>query len=139
MAEPRLPIFKALFICDDVVADRATNKVHVVGLFDTFRAAGTAPPYRLGKLCAFAQLTDWQGELELQVRIIDATTLEQILRSPPMRVNIPARSTLVHIPFRFRNCEFPAAGVFLVELYCNGVFIDDRRFQVLPSAHGNDT
>src|SRR5262249_25568004 len=94
------------------------------------------PPFRLPKLCVFTQFTDWRGEIELQVDVVRAANLEQAFFLPPLRIPVPSRTMLVHAPFSFCNFPFPTYGEYLVELFCNGEFVEDRRFHVLPSSSG---
>ena len=107
MSEQRLPLFKSIYLCDDAVADPASGKMHLIGLCEGFRPSNAQPPFRLRKLCALAQFTDWQGALELRAQIVSCRTLQQVIMTPTLRVNVPSRMTVVRAPLRFRDCLFP--------------------------------
>jgi hypothetical protein len=136
MAEIVMPIFSAVYLCDDMVRDTATGKTHLVGLFDAFRPVESQPPYVLRKLCVFTQLTDWQGSVDMRVDVARADTLDLILTSPPIRFQVPTRNTIVQVPIRFSAVAFDRYGDYLVELHCNGEFVQDRILHVLGPTKG---
>lgn len=132
MAEVVHPTLKALYVCDDALTDPANGKEHFLGVFTAFRPTETVPPFRLGRMCVFAQLTGGIGEVGVQVLVVRAADREVVFASPVHRLAFPAnRHTVVTARFRLVDCEFPSAGVYLVEMYCNSTFLDDRRIRVL--------
>jgi hypothetical protein len=65
------------------------------------------------------------------VDVVRADTTEVVRRSQdyPVRFTDRQRSTLVVI--RLREFTFPEPGAYLVQFFCEGVFIDDRMISVL--------
>jgi hypothetical protein len=59
------------------------------------------------------------------VRVEGAT--QNLLRGAgPFTVNFPTRHQVVTVCFRILNVVFPAPGVYFIELYSQGAFLDDR-------------
>jgi hypothetical protein len=125
------PIPKAVYLCDDVVPDAETGKVHLLGVFNAARPAGGIFPYRLDRLCVFAQLVGGPPEAPMHIEVVRAETDEVAYASPTYSVRFPTRLTTTSVCIRVRGCPFPAPGVYLVELYCSGVFLDDRSLHLL--------
>jgi hypothetical protein len=125
------PVAKAVYLCDDVVYDSSSGKIHLVGLLNSVRLdEGTALPFHLGKLCVFAQLIDGLGAFAAHVEIVNADTGELIYRTAERTLSFPSRTRLVYANFRILDCSFPQPGIYLVELYCGDQFVDDRQLRV---------
>jgi Family of unknown function (DUF6941) len=85
------------------------------------------PPFLLGQLCAFAQLAGGLGPSTVEVKVVDAATGTEVFGSPTHQVNFPGGTAVVTVLFRLLDCPFPHPGTYLVQLFCEGTFIDDRR------------
>ena len=128
-----LPLTKALFCCDDVLTDPASGKTHVLGIFTTVRPdAGSSYPFRLGRLCVFAQWTGGIGEVVYRVEVVSARRGTSVYTSPEWRVRFVDRRRIVSTCFRILECPFPAPGEYVIELYAQNVLLEDRRLQLLP-------
>lgn len=127
------PVLKSIFVCDDVVATMATQgKLTILNVFDLYRPADTEPPYVLAKLCVFATLSGVIRDYELQVVVVNAQSREVAFTSPVRMLRIRDRNHVMNVVFRLVNCRFPEAGVYVVELHCDGEFMDDRLLTVIP-------
>jgi hypothetical protein len=125
------PLGKIVYVCDDVLQDPASGKFHVLGAFTAVRPPeGAAYPYLLRQLCVFAQLAGGLGPCSVQARVVDAATGNEVFGSPPHQVTFPGGTTVVTVLFRLQDCPFPGPGVYLVQLFCQGTFLDDRRLTV---------
>lgn len=133
MAEVTLPVVKGIYLCDDIQLNPDRDKFYLLGTFSTFRPSEPAPPYRLRRLCIFAQLAEVTREISVQAVVLRANTREEAFRTEVHPLQRPA-SPLVVVPvaFRYTDGEFRESGVYLVELLCNGQFVDDRRLYVIP-------
>jgi hypothetical protein len=127
-----VPVTKAVYLCDDVIEDRQTQKVHLLGIFNAIRPQGQTPyPFCLGQLCVFAQLVGGVGEVPTTVEVVNAETETVVYAFPEQGLRFASRQTIVSACFRIRNCVFSEPGVYVVELYCQGTFIDDRTLHLL--------
>ena len=125
------PVGKIVYVCDDVVADAVSHKPSVLNLWEVVRIpAGATFPYTLGKMCVVALMRDGQGEVRFRADLLRADTLEVIRRSKnyPVQFVDRHRSTLVVI--RLKDVTFPQPGPYLVELFCEGAFVDDQLISV---------
>jgi hypothetical protein len=128
------PIGKILYVCDEVVADPVSHKPSILNLWEVVRVPSEASfPYTLGKICVVALMRDGQGEFRFRADLLRADTLEVIRQSRDYAVQFVdrARSTLVAI--RLKDVTFPQPGSYLVELFCEGVFVDDQLISVRSS------
>jgi hypothetical protein len=122
------PLGKIVYVCDDVVQDPVSRKFHMLGAFTAVRPPDGAPyPFLLRQLCVFAQLAGGLGPSSVQARVVDAATGEEVFGSPAHQVTFPGGTAVVTVLFRLRDCPFPHPGTYLVQLFCQGTFIDDRR------------
>jgi hypothetical protein len=133
MTNTVIPVTKAIYVCDEVVEDPTSRKVHFLGIFNAVRPASPAAyPFRLGQMCVVAQLIDGLDEIPIRSEIVRAETEEVVYSSAEQRLRFPQRHTTVFACFRIRNCPFPQPGVYFVELYCGDVLLDDRTLHLLP-------
>lgn len=132
MAAAVVPVGKIVYVCDDVLEDSASGKTHVLGIFNAVRKDGPSVfPYRLGRLCVFAQLTGGTGQLPARVDVVNGRTQEVVFRSQERLVNFAGKQTEVAVCFRILGVAFPGPGVYFVEFYCGNRFIDDRIVRLL--------
>jgi hypothetical protein len=128
MSSGVMPLGKIVYVCDDVVRDPVSRKTHILGAFDAVRPPADATyPFRLDRLCVFAQFAGGLGLAVVEAKVIDATTGHEIFASPTHPVNFPGGHVIVTIVIRIRNCILPRPGTYLVQLFCQGAFVDDRR------------
>jgi hypothetical protein len=128
-----LPVGKIVYVCDDVVADPVSHKPSILNLWEVVRVpAGASFPYTLAKVCVVALMRDGEGEVRFRADVLRAGTSAVVRRSQdhPVRLIDRRRSTLVVI--RLRDVTFPEPGAYLVELFCEDVFVDDQLITVLP-------
>jgi hypothetical protein len=131
MAGGVTPLGKIVYVCDDVVQDPVSRKFHVLGAFTAVRPSdGTPYPFLLRQFCVFAQLAGGLGTCPVQARVVDAANGEEVFGSPAHQVTFPGGTTVVTVLFRLLNCRFPHPGTYLVQLFCQGTFLDDRRLTV---------
>jgi hypothetical protein len=116
-----------LFLCDQVVIDRDTQKPCLIGCF-----AGKAVedfPSGPQKFDVFAALTDGLGDviIDLTVTHLD---MDQEIYSRQLPFRFPSPLKVVHLYFRVRTCEFPAPGNYLVTLAVGETEVASCRLRV---------
>ncbi len=121
------PTGKIVYLCDDVVQHPASGKCSFLGIFDDVTPPdGAGYPYQLGRVCVAAQLVGGSGPVPVRVEIVEGATQNLVRAAGPFTLPFPTRQQAVTVCIRLRNVVFPAAGVYFVELYSQGVFLDDR-------------
>jgi hypothetical protein len=125
------PSGKVVYLCDNVLRDPASGKTHFLGIFnDVVPPANVAYPFRLGTICVVAQLTGGAGQVPFHVEVVEGATQRLVRRAGPFSLSFPARQEVVTACIRVRNCLFPRAGVYFVELYVGNLFLDDRTLRL---------
>jgi hypothetical protein len=125
------PVGKVVHLCDDVARDPATGKTHFLGIFDdVVPPANAVFPFRLAVMCVVAQLTGSLGRIPVHLEIVEGTTGQQVRRAGPFTLNFVHQQQVVTVCIRVRDCPFPSAGVYFVEFFVGGLFLDDRRLRV---------
>ncbi|MGL4553597.1 MAG: DUF6941 family protein [Gemmataceae bacterium] len=125
------PLGKIVYVCDDVLQDPVVGKFHILGAFNFVRIPPDGSfPYRLDRLCVFAQLAGGLGTSLVEVKVIEAAAGSELFGSPAYRVTFRGGNSVTSVLIRMLNCPFPGPGTYLVQLYCQGEFLDDRRLTV---------
>jgi hypothetical protein len=128
------PTGKVVYVCDEVLADAASGKFSYLGIFDdVVPPAGVGYPFRLGRMCVAAQLAGGSGPLAVRVEVVEGTTQNLIREAGPYTVHFATRNQLVTVCIRILDVIFPAPGVYFVELYSQGAFLDDRLLRLRES------
>ena len=105
--------------------------MHFLGAFDANRVpVGEGFPYSLPQLCVSAQFAGGRGRFSFRVAVVDAASGDETFGSPAYPVNLSAGHTIATVLIRMRNCSFRRPGVYLVQLFCDGNFVDDRRLVI---------
>jgi hypothetical protein len=121
------PAGKVVYVCDEVLQDQASGKYNFLGIFDDVVPSSTGGyPFRLGRICVAAQLAGGFGQIPLGVEVVEGSTQNLIRRAGPFFVQFPTRHQVVTVCIRLRDVVFPAPGVYFVELFSQGTFLDDR-------------
>jgi hypothetical protein len=125
------PTGKLLYVCDEVLHDPVSGKISYLGIFDDVVVPpASAVPFGLGRMCVAAQLVGGAGSLPVHVEVVEGATQSLVRRAGPFSVNFPSRHQVVTVCVRLLQIDFPSAGVYFVELYCQGAFLDDRTLRV---------
>jgi hypothetical protein len=90
------------------------------------RIEAPAFPYTHPRLCAYLRMSGYRGQASCHVEINRTETDESLYESSVRRVSFEGPLTVVPVLFRFRNCSFPAPGVYYVQ------------FSVAASCSGSD-
>jgi hypothetical protein len=81
-------------------------------------------------MCVAAQLVGGSGPVPVHVEVVEAATQNLVRSAGPFLVNFPTRHQVVTVCLRLLNVVFPAPGVYFVELYSQGTFLDDRTLRL---------
>ena len=116
-----------LFLCDQVIIERGTQKPSLIGCF-----AGRAVsefPSGPQKFDVFAALTDGMGDVTIDLTVTHLETDQEIYtRRFPFRFPDPLK--VVHLYFQVRACDFPAQGNYLFTLSVGEAEIATCRLRV---------
>lgn len=125
-----LPIVRYLIVCEDIPAQ--TRRISLINLFRAIRSRLQLPfPFRYPKFCVYAQLTECRGVGEVRLKIEEENTQTVIYQSASRRYNFgndPLR--VFDASFRIRDCVFPGAGLYSVQLCYNDIVIFQEPLKV---------
>ncbi len=119
-----------LILCNRVKMDPNNyHRYNVFGLVTSIRSAVTPPfPVIHPELLAFVVWTGGRGVGELVLRVLEDRSSTAVFRTRPRQVRFVGDPTAVGgVLFRIRNCSFPAAGLYWVEVLFAGSLIARQR------------
>lgn len=124
-----IPLAKSVYICDDILVDPVRVKPHLIGILNSIRPPTF--PHILKKLNVFAQMRGGSGRVECIVRVVNAADGSVVFESSPHAMSFSDRLETQYFILRVTNVGLQKPGEYWVELWCEGVFLDDAVLQVL--------
>jgi Family of unknown function (DUF6941) len=126
------PQAKTMILCDDLLKVPATDKVHLIGVFNAIRPRGEPPfPYRCPEFCVFLQLTDTEGEGLGSITTCMGATDRVVFASQDQPIEFLDRLQVKWVLFRIRNCPFPEPGLYWVQFHFAGQLLTEQRLRLL--------
>ncbi len=127
MSVTELPTCISLVLCDDAYRDERTQKVILVGIFNTLHTAGL--PFQHPRMTVFFSLTEGRGEFDLRVQVEHEASGQRIFDGGGrMTISDPLAISDVHL--ELHGTPFHAAGKYWVQIVANGEIIQQRPFFV---------
>jgi hypothetical protein len=140
------PVLQALLLADHVYQDRGTGKHVVAGIFSGmgFIPKGARPKQppgdgsavparsliRAGSPFAYLSLTEVHGLKTIELRYVDLSTNDVLLSTTfQVKCNDPLETVEVALPLP--SLPAPHAGVFALELLCEGTWLGSHRVKVV--------
>ena len=123
-----IPYAKALYLCDGHLGF-ANQKTDLVGIFNTIRAPSY--PHTQKQFVIFAQLTGGLGQVPFYFDVTSAHTGRVVHTTNTHLLGFPRRDKLIQLAYSMQGCQFPAPGVYLVELYCDNQWVADTSLDLL--------
>jgi hypothetical protein len=128
-------IAKSVYVCDDVIADPSSGKVSVLNVWQRVRVPSHETfPFCLKKLSTFVWWCGGRGMVRTNIDVRQASTGELIASTWPETEGLLAFArpdSSVYGVYRFEDVYFPEPGYYLVEAYCEGLFVDDLSVHVI--------
>jgi len=114
-----LPIVRHLIPCEDYFIHAAhPEKISLINLIFGIRSLQDPPfPVVQREFCLFLMLSNGRGKGNLRLAIVQVDTDEAILKTAVRPINFgndPLR--VIGLPIRIKDCEFPAAGLYSIEV-----------------------
>ena len=122
-----VPVAQALYLCDGHLGFPG-GKTDLIGLLNGIRAAQY--PHVQKQFVVFARLLQGLGQVSFYVDIRFAPTQQLSHVSSTHTLAFPDRDTVVEMALTLKGVRFPQAGIYLVELFCDGQWVADTRVLV---------
>ncbi len=122
------PVAKSLYLCDGHIGI-PNRKTDLLGIFNAVRAAHY--PHGQTPFVIFAQLIGGQGQIPFYFDIRYAADGTLVHTTNAKLLIFPHRAKLVQLAYTIGGCIFPQAGIYLVELCCNGQWVADTTLELL--------
>lgn len=116
------PVVRHLIVCDDILSDpNNLRRVTLVNLLHAIHSLKQPPfPLLQRELCAMVQVTECRGAGEFRIEFVQADTGRVIRRTRTISNDFGNDPLEVFgLPFRIKDCLFPAAGLYWVQFWYN--------------------
>jgi hypothetical protein len=118
-----------MLFCDGVILDQATGKITLVGTFSGVAATTFPSPPR--DLHVYVQVTSFVGDAEFRLVCVQIDTPEpQEIFSASYPVRFRGKLHVEQLHLALHQFQFPRAGEYVFELWCQGHCLAERRLSV---------
>lgn len=123
-----IPSARGLLLCGTYVG-YSNGRFDLYDVFTALRSQ-IGYPYACPTVCVFAQLVGGLGRVSFNVVVRVAQTNDPVHISQPQTLDFSDRRVPALLVVRLGGFDFPAPGVYLVELFCNDVWVCDTPLQL---------
>jgi len=123
------PDVLSLLVCDQIITDRITGKVSLIGMFS--KVHGRRFPASHPQLCVFVAMTDGHGKTELVIRVVDANDARPPIVEGKGAVNFKDPRAIANLFLQFHGLTFPVPGEYRVQLLSNGQLLREARLELV--------
>jgi hypothetical protein len=116
-----IPTAKALYLCEE--KDVEGGQINLYALFDAIRPRQY--PHTQPAFVCFAQLCGGLGDISCHIDVRRANDSRLIRNTNILPLHFSTRDQLLHVAVNIEGCTFEVPGVYLVELYCDNVWVAD--------------
>lgn len=123
------PNVLALLVCDQIITDRITGKVSLIGMFS--KVHGRRFPAAHPTMSVFVAMTDGHGRTELTIRIVDANEARPPIVEGRGAVDFKDPRAIAHLALQFNGLRFPEAGPYRVQLWAEQELLREARLDLI--------
>ncbi|TET23983.1 MAG: hypothetical protein E3J71_00480 [Candidatus Stahlbacteria bacterium] len=120
------PICQAIVVCDQVIREAETNKLSLMGLFNSIKVS--AFPTRHTRMHVYVSLTNYIGETKGMLKFLDpeGNVLAQI-QEP---VVFQDKFATIELNFVINGMVFPKPGVYTIEFLVSHQLVGSRKIEI---------
>jgi len=123
------PNVLALLVCDQIITDRITGKVSLIGMFS--KVHGRRFPAAHPMMSVFVAMTDGHGKTDLTIRIVDANEARPPIVEGRGSVDFKDPRAIAHLALQFNGLRFPEAGPYRVQLWSEQELLREARLDLV--------
>jgi hypothetical protein len=129
MATLVLPRVHLLAICDEIEDRWEGDSLHdLLGV----RTCLTAPTFPLScpQLCVYMQATGHVGTAKCRVTVVRADDDLVVVETNEEEITFTGPMDFISIRYWIADCEFPATGVYYIQVFFDGKLRAERAFEL---------
>ncbi len=123
------PDVLALTVCDQIITDRLTGKVSLIGMFSKIHARRF--PASHPAMAVFVTMTDGHGKTELTIRIADGNDARPPLVEGKGMLDFKNPRAIAHLALQFNGLRFPEPGEYRVHLWSGSELLREARLELI--------
>lgn len=123
------PKLLAMVVCDEVIQDRRSNKISLIGIFDRLLTPGL--PAVMRPIGVYARLVDAQGEYAFRLDLVRVRDLHAIGSGTAPPIQIEDRLQTFELVFDLPPLKFEESGPYEFRLFADDLHVGSGPFQVL--------
>ena len=121
----------SLIVCDQIITDRVTGKVSLIGMFSAIHSPRF--PVAHPQLCVHVALTDGRGKTPITIRIVDANEARQPLVEGKGTVEFKDPRMIANLALQFHGLRFPEAGQYRVQIWSGSSLLREARLHLIKA------
>ena len=122
------PNVLSLIVCDQIITDRVTGKVSLIGMFSAIHAPRF--PHVHPQTSVYVALTDGRGKTPITIRIVDANEARKALVEGKGAVEFKDPRMIANLALQFHGLTFPEAGQYRVQIWSGSSLLREARLQL---------
>ena len=125
------PDVLSLIVCDQIITDRVTGKVSLIGMF----AAVHSPrfPVTHPQVCVYVALTEGHGKTPITIRIVDANEARKPIVEGKGIVEFKDPRMIANLALQFHGLRFPEPGQYRVQIWSGSSLLREARLHLLKA------
>ena len=133
---PQPPIALAMVVSDAIWTDPGSGKKTILGTFSTI--FGTEFPLVMPQIAIYLALTDAEGEVALNLRIVDVDEARAPVWEQEIKPAFPDKIAIAEGVMVFYGAAFPEPGEYRIQLLQDHEIIIERRLLVMSPTEANN-
>jgi hypothetical protein len=121
----------ALIVCDQIITDRVSGKISLIGMFSTIHA--TRFPATHPQLSVFVALTEGHTKTPIAIRIVDANEARKPLVEGNGTVQFKDPMAIANLALQFHGLVFPEPGQYRVQIWSRGALLREARLHLVQA------
>ncbi len=125
------PDVLSLIVCDQIITDRLTGKVSLIGMFSAIHSPRF--PVMHPQVCVHVSLTDGRGKTPLTIRIVDANEARKPLVEGKGTVEFKDPRMIANLALQFHGLRFPEPGQYRVQIWSGSSLLREARLHLIQA------
>ena len=125
------PDVLSLIVCDQIITDRVTGKVSLIGMFSAIHSPRF--PVTHPQTCVYVALTDGHGKTPITVRIVDANEARKPLVNGNGMVEFKDPRMIANLALQFHGLTFPEPGQYRVQIWSRSSLLREARLHLFEA------